>query len=242
MIPVLPLKYMLQRSENQVTGFQQPAGVIWDMDGVLVDTGEWHYQSWVQALAPLSIPYSRDQFRDTFGMNNRATLTHVMGRAPSDAELETVSERKETLFRAGIAGQAVLLPGVLTLLQGLQAAGFRQAIASSAPPENIDTLVDSLHIRPYFAAIIPGSDLPAKPDPAIFLKAAQAVGLPPGCCVVVEDSIAGVGGAKRAGMGCIAVTNTNPAPRLVGADLIVSSLEQVDVPAFLALLAELRQG
>ena len=106
-------------------------------------------------------------------------------------------------------------------LDRLRATGIRQAVASSAPPENINTLVDELGIRAYFEAIVSGYDIPGKPDPAVFLKAASEIDLPPQRCIVVEDAVAGVQAAKRAGMRCIAVTTTNPAHALSDADIVI---------------------
>ncbi len=117
-------------------------------------------------------------------------------------------------------------------LQRLQEAGARQAVASSAPMANITALIDELGLRPYFNAIVPGADLPGKPEPVLFLKAAQALGLQPEDCVVIEDAIAGVAAAKRAGMKCIAVMTTNPAEALSAADLIVEGLDALPEDVF----------
>jgi beta-phosphoglucomutase len=124
--------------------------------------------------------------------------------------LTEISDRKETWFREAVRGHAEPLPGVRDWLERLQNDGVRQGIASSAPLANIDTLVDELGIRDYFDVLVSGVDLPGKPEPALFLKVACLLDMPPACCIVVEDAVAGVEGAKRAGMKCIAVTTTNP--------------------------------
>jgi phosphoglycolate phosphatase-like HAD superfamily hydrolase len=139
-------------------------GVIWDMDGVLVDTGEFHFQAWSQALSEQGIPFSRELFRTTFGMNNAGILEVLLGRTPPPELLAEISDRKEHLFRQAAQGHAQPLPGVLAWLERLKAAGTRQAIASSAPPANIDALVDELSLRGYFDAIASGFDLPGKPN------------------------------------------------------------------------------
>lgn len=210
--------------------------VLWDMDGVLVDTGAWHYQTWAVALAPLGITLTPAQFRATFGMNNHGVLTTLLGAEP-DPELEArIGDAKEAAFRASIRGQARPLLGVMQWLQRLQAAGVRQAVASSAPPENIAVLVDELGLHPYFAALVSATGMPGKPDPAVFLEAARRLGARPDECVVVEDAVAGVTAAKRAGMRCLAVTNTNPAEALAAADLVVDSLAELPQGAFHALI------
>ncbi len=208
------------------------------MDGVLVDSGEFHFQAWSQALSEQGIPFSRELFRTTFGMNNTGILEVLLGRTPAPELLAEISDRKEQLFRQAVRGHVQPLPGVLAWLERLKAAGTRQGIASSAPPANIDALVDELGLRGYFDAIASGFDLPGKPDPTLFLKVARLIGVPPERCVVVEDAIAGVEAARQAGMKCIAVTTTNPAHALNQADVIVQYLDVLPPDTFERLLSE----
>lgn len=205
------------------------------MDGVLVDTAEFHFQAWSQALSEHGIPFTRELFTATFGMNN-ASILQTLRVSPTLRV--SVSDRKEQLFRQAVRGRVQPLPGVLAWLERLEAAGVQQAIASSAPPANIDALVDELGLRDYFDAIASGSDLPGKPDPTLFLEAALLIGVPPERCVVVEDAIAGVKAARRAGMKCIAVTTTNPAHALNEADVIVERLDVLPPDTFERLLSE----
>ncbi len=206
--------------------------VLWDMDGILVDSGELHYQSWLETLTALSIPFDCNKFRSTFGMNNNGILTILLGKPPEADFLEVVSNRKEGLFRELIHGRLQLLPGVLGWLKRLQERGTLQAVASSAPEENIEATVDELKIRQYFSAMISAYSMPGKPDPAVFLEAAQQLVVEPKQCVVVEDAVAGVTAAKKAGMKCIAVSTTHPRSSLSAADIIVDSLEELDLGAF----------
>jgi HAD superfamily hydrolase (TIGR01509 family) len=211
-------------------------GVLWDMDGVLVDTGEFHYQSWVDVLSEYDIPFSREFFRDTFGMNNAGVLSNLLGDRLTPTLLEEIAGRKEWQFREAARGHAQPLPGVCGWLENLQADGFRQGIASSAPPANIDVLVDGLGLRARFDAIVSGFDLPGKPDPTLFFEVARRLGVPPERCIVVEDAVAGVEAAKRAGMKCIAVTTTNPAKVLAAADIVVERLDALPPGTFHRLL------
>jgi HAD superfamily hydrolase (TIGR01509 family) len=212
--------------------------VLWDLDGVLVDTGEFHYQSWVRVLADYGVPFSRESFRQTFGMNNAGILGILLGDRLTPELLAEISERKEGAFRQAVQGQVKPLLGVLTWLERLNADGFRQGIASSAPAANIDVLVDELGIRPYFGVIVSGADLPAKPEPALFLKVASMLGAVPERCIVVEDAVAGVEAAKRAGMKCVAVTTTNPAEALAAADIVVDGLDALPEHTFHHLLSD----
>jgi len=211
---------------------------LWDMDGVLVDTGEFHYQSWIDVLPDYGLEFSREFFRQTFGMNNRGILSLLLGGKLTPKLLAEISQRKEQSFREAVRGHVQPLPGVVDWLERLRAQGFRQAVASSAPPANIDTLVDELGLRDYFDALVSGVDLPGKPEPALFLKVARLLDVPPEYCIVVEDAVAGVEAAKRAGMKCVAVTTTNPAEALTAADVVVERLDALAADAFQRLVAE----
>jgi len=209
--------------------------IIWDMDGVLVNTGEYHYQAWKQTFEELDVPFSKEQFQATFGMNNAGILEIICGeKLPPDQE-QKISEHKEELFREAVKGKAKLLPGIENALKNFSEWNFKQAIASSAPPKNIEVLVKELGIGKYFDAIVSGYDIPGKPDPGVFLKAAQKIGTSPNSCIVIEDAVAGVEGAKNAGMKCIAVTNTNTAEALSKADLIFDSLEGLEQRSLLTI-------
>ena len=214
-----------------------PCGVLWDMDGVLVDTGDYHFRAWVEALRREGFDYTREEFNATFGMDNRGVLTTLLGHPPEPAWLARVADEKEAAFRDAIRGQAQPLPGVVAWLTRLKAAGARQAVASSAPPANIELLIDSLALRAHFDAIVSTWGMPGKPDPAVFLEAARRVAVPPERCVVIEDAVAGVAAARRAGMACIAVTTTNRPEALRSADVIVDSLADLSEEAFAAVLS-----
>jgi beta-phosphoglucomutase len=212
--------------EPYMDGNQQKA-VLWDMDGVLVDTGEFHFQTWSEVLHALNIPFDREVFTRTFGMNNHGVLSIVLGHPVDDAYVDEVGGRKEAAFRRAIVGRVQLMPGVCVWLERLQAKGYRQAVASSAPFENVEALVDALQIRFFFDTLVSAGNMPSKPDPAVFIEAARRVGVPPENCTVVEDAVTGVAAACRAGMRCLAVTNTNPREALSAADLVVDSLEDL---------------
>ena len=212
--------------------------VLWDMDGVLVDTRALHYASWVECLARYGLTYSEQEFRQTFGMNNRGVLSTILGRAPEEAFLAEVSDAKEQLFRKSVQGRARLLPGVLDWLEALRLRSIPMAVASSAPQENIDVLIVELALGGYFRATLSAYDLPGKPDPAVFLLAAQRLGAGAAGCLVIEDGIPGVQAARAAGMKCVGVTNTVTAERLQAADLVLDSLEQLTWEAIGAMFDE----
>lgn len=198
--------------------------VLWDMDGVIVDTYEGHFVSWKQALDEVGQVYDEDIFRRTFGMNNRLIMATVFERELEEEFIQKVSDRKEEIFRRDIKGKVQTLPGVLDWLERFKGLELKQAVASSAPQANIDALLTELKIRDYFQAEAAGATLKGKPDPAVFLLAADLLGVDPRNCLVIEDSIAGVQAAKSAGCQCVAVLTTNQASDLGKADLIVKDL------------------
>ena len=210
--------------------------ILWDMDGVLADSTRLHYLSWVNTFEKRGIEISYEMFTRTFGRNNRAVLTDFLGRPPGEEELEEIAEEKEVWFREHIPGNMDLLPGVMDWLQRFQAWNFKQAVASSAPQENIELQVNSLNIRPFFGGLVSAAKLPGKPDPAVFLEAARRLEIAPADCVVMEDAPAGVRGAKNGGMRCVAVLTTQTASALQGADLIVNRLTDLTQDQVRALL------
>jgi beta-phosphoglucomutase len=213
-------------------------GIIWDLDGVLVDTGEFHFQSWSRTLAQYQIPFERDFFHKTFGMNNSGVLTALLGHPPESQLLSEIGGEKERLFRELIHGQVQPMTGVRNWLDCFAGKLCHQAIGSSAPQANIDALVDEMGIRIYFKAIVSGANMPGKPDPAVFLEAARLLEIPAAKNLVIEDSVAGVEAALRAGMKCVAVLTSHPREALKNAHLVVEHLDELssdDVQRIMAI-------
>jgi beta-phosphoglucomutase len=205
---------------------------IWDVDGTLVDTAELHFRAWEAVCRELGRPFTRADFAATFGRRNPEIIHHLFGDRFDERQVAALGERKEEQYRESARGGVQPLPGVVPLLEGLHRAGFRQAIGSSAPPANLELILGLLGVAGYFDAIVSGEDTQrGKPDPQVFLLAAERLGVAPARCVVLEDAVAGVEAARAAGMKCIAVrfVGHHPAEKLrqSGADLVVDSLEQV---------------
>ncbi len=208
-----------------------PRAVLWDMDGVLVDSAEYHYAAWREALAQEGVDLSYDAFRATFGQRNDTILRHLLGPDLPDSEVARIGDLKESLYRQLVRTHGIApLPGVLDWLARLRDQGWRQAIASAAPRANVDAIVQALGIAHYFGATTSSEDVTrGKPDPQVYLVSAQRLGVPPARCVVVEDAPAGVEGARRAGMRCIGVTSTHPH---LDADLVVAALSELPPDSF----------
>ncbi|MCK5634814.1 MAG: HAD family phosphatase [Anaerolineales bacterium] len=213
-------------------------GLLWDLDGVLIESSRQHLESWTNVLPRFGLTMSKELHEQTFGMNNREILTIMLGEPPEADLLRRISWEKESAFREIIRGTIEPLTGAVELLGQLHSANMRQAIASSAPEENIQVVVDELQIGDYFQALVSGHDLPAKPDPAVFREAARQIGLEPEACVVVEDAVVGIHGAIKAGMHAVGVTTTHPADALQDAKLIVGSLLDLSVEKIVRLLLD----
>jgi len=217
---------------------RRPA-VLWDMDGVIVDTAPYHFKAWQQTFAKLGVKYTRAQFKESFGRRNEAIIPELIGKPVSAKEIAVIARKKEALFRRLARGKIKPFPGAVELLQLLSNNDIKMALVSSTPPRNIDSVLERLEIKGLFQTIISGADVTkGKPDPECFLLAASRLGVEPENCIVIEDSTAGVDAAKSAGMKCIAITNTRPGTRLKKADLVIDTLKAVELKDFEKLLSK----
>ncbi|HSW57346.1 MAG TPA: HAD family phosphatase [Dehalococcoidales bacterium] len=202
--------------------------VIWDMDGVIADTALPHYRSWQFAFHKQGIQFSDEDFQQVFGQRNDLIVKKMMGSEFSQELIDIISEDKETYFRDSVLKDLRPFPGVLDLLQLLSENNIASAVGSSAPLENVEVILKGLKIKQYFQAMVFGLEVKeGKPSPEVFLTAAAKLEVKPANCIVIEDAIAGVMAAKRAGMACIGVTNTHPPAALAAADWVLDSLEKV---------------
>jgi beta-phosphoglucomutase len=213
-------------------------GVIFDLDGVLVDTGWAHKQSWYDLAEKEDFDMSDEFFSSTFGMRNDQIIPMLAQKDVSSEDVDRLSDWKEQRYRELIAEKLTLPPGVGELLNDLKQCGFLLAVGSSAPKANLDLCLDRVRIRDYFDACVTGEEVvEGKPAPETFLKAAGKLGLPPGRCVVVEDAVQGVQAGRAAGMPVVAVTTTRDPSALTAADIIVDGLSELTARDFASLLA-----
>ena len=202
-----------------------PQAILWDLDGTIVDTKDCHFHTWQIALEKHGFSIKRSLFEMNFGRNNMTSLPNYLGFQP-DAELASeIIKHKETLFRQFVQREVTLVPGVEAWLASANRMNIAQAIASSAPMENITDVLKHFSLDTYFKLFVSGVDLPAKPEPDIFLQTASRLGYQPRECLVIEDSVAGVKAAKNAGMMCVAVTTSYQRDKLALADLVVDTFQ-----------------
>jgi beta-phosphoglucomutase len=214
-----------------------PGGVLWDLDGTLVDSAGHHWVAWRETLAAEGRAVEPKDFADSFGKRNDEILRELFGAAIAPDWIERVSEVKEQAYRQRLDEQGLEpLPGAFEWLGRLHEAGWKQALASSAPRPNIDAAFRVLGLEHFLEAVVSADEVGrGKPDPAVFLEAARRLGLAPGRCVVVEDAPAGLEAARRAGMASIGVLSSHHAA--LQADVVVPSLEAIPPGTFEALVS-----
>ena len=213
-------------------------GVIFDLDGVLVDSAWAHCQAWHDLAAKEGLEMSERFFRDTFGMQND-TIIPMLRPGVTEQEMERMGQWKEQRYRELIRSRPELAEGAAALLGDLKAHGFKLAIGSSAPKENVDVFWTATHLDQTMQARVTKEKVrTGKPSPETFLKAAEELALPAGRCAVVEDAVHGVQAGKAAGIPVVAVTTTRSGEELIeaGADRVIDSLAELSAPDFLALL------
>jgi beta-phosphoglucomutase len=219
-----------------MTSSRPAGGVLWDLDGTLIDSAELHYVAWRDALARRGREHTREEFFRGFGRRNDVILREIFGDTMSPEEAAGVADDKEERYRSIVRERGLEpLPGVTEWLTRLKEGGFRQALATSAPARNVTVVITVLGFDRFFDATVSANDVErGKPDPAVFLLAARRIGVAPERCVVVEDTPPGIEGARRAGMKSVGIVSA-PYPELQ-ADIVVPSLTALPTGAIEELL------
>jgi beta-phosphoglucomutase len=211
-----------------------PRAVLWDLDGTLIDSEQYHWLAWRETMAAEGVALTHQQFLATFGLRNDAIIPQWIPGASTE-RIERIAGAKEQLYRRLVReGGLRPLPGAAEWTRRLADEGWRQAIASSAPRENIEAVLAVVGLGSDFQAVVSAEDVTlGKPDPQVFLTAAARLGSPPAQSIVVEDAAAGIEAARRAGMRSIGVSRKGPP---LPADLAVASLADLPPDAFSRLL------
>lgn len=209
--------------------------VIFDMDGVIVDSEAIHIKMKIKTLQEYGIACTREDCLPYFGRSSNAFFKDFIKQSPKKISLEKIVARKHALFLQYLenSGEAAPIDGALELIRELHTAKVPLALASSSVRRNIELFLKKFAVFSYFGVILSGAELKqSKPDPEIYLLAAQKLGLKPCECAVIEDAQAGVIAAKRAGCYCIAYNNPqykNCGQDLSAADIQVTSLKSISV-------------
>jgi beta-phosphoglucomutase len=184
--------------------------VIFDLDGVVVATDEYHYQAWQRLADEEGICFDRALNQRLRGVSRMESLEILLERSPRDyarVERLALADRKNGYYLAFLRAKLTpgdVLPGALKFMEELRTQGVKLALASSS--RNCRAIVERIGLRSYFDATVDGNDIKrGKPHPEVFLLTAERLGIAPGNCVVVEDAGAGVEAALRAGMRVVGV-------------------------------------
>lgn len=225
---------------------KEPRAIIFDFDGVIVDTERLHFEAFRQVLAEEGIPLTwEDYTRIYLAMDDKGCFSMALDRHRRQVTPEVVESligRKARYFHDLVSGSVILFPGVADFIRQA-VARCPLAIASGALRDEIEFLLGKASLRAFFQVVVAAEDVrKGKPDPEAYITALTRLNrlrsdrpLRPSECLVIEDSLHGVAAARAAGMRCLAVANSYMAEELIAADLVVKSLEEADWRAIEAI-------
>ncbi len=215
----------------------QIKALIFDMDGVLVDSEPCHLQAYQELLGRLGHPYTGEDNKEFLGRKDIVILGVLNERYRLDSTPEKLLLEKEAIL-ARLLSTAVPRPGVIKTLQAAQKLGLPIAVASSATLPTIELVVDVLKIRSYFQTLTSGDEVAhGKPAPDVFLLAAERLGVLPENCLVIEDTFNGIKAAKAAGMYCVAIPcEVTRHQDHSAADKLLESMEELELNSFRPLI------
>lgn len=198
-------------------------GIIFDMDGVVVDNHQYHFKAWMAFSERYKFELNAQIYRDKFNGKTNADLFKMIFGDISDTEAKKYADEKEGMYKKLYAEHMRAHTGLLDFLDYLKKQRIKIALGTSAPTENVDFTLDALRLRHYFEVIVDGPQVTiGKPDPQVYKLCAMKLGLEPKDCVVFEDSLAGLESGERAGCRIVGVATSHEAYELkVKTDLII---------------------
>jgi beta-phosphoglucomutase len=211
--------------------------LLFDMNGVVVDDMEFHERAWMAMAMRHGRTLTRDEFRlQMSGRRNRDNIRYVFGGSVTDEQVRSYQVEKEEAYRESFRPHLATLPGLVALFEAARDGGVHVALATSAPIENIDFVLDGLDLRRWFDVVVGEAEVRrAKPDPEIYLTAAARLRVEPAECVVFEDSLAGVASAVAAKMPVVGLTTTHSAEELRDCALVVRDFRGLTIGALAGL-------
>jgi len=205
-------------------------GVIFDVDGVLIDSYTPHFQSWCELAAEIGRSYSEAEFVKGFGRTSRENIIEQWSdRNWTPEEVRQLDDRKEWLYREIIRADFPAMPFAADLIRALHAAGIEVAVGSSGPPENVDLVMEKLGVSEIITCRVTARQVTrGKPDPQVFELAARGLELPASSCCVIEDAPVGIQAAHSAGIICVGLASTGRTrAELASAESVVDSLSEL---------------
>ena len=214
--------------------------VIFDLDGTLLDNNDVHLKAWKQYLKENEKQISDEDFKENIsGRTNKDAIEHIYQKEMTEDEASKYYLEKEEIYRKMYRSDIAPITGLQDFLEELHKHKIAMAIATSGIQVNIDFMFDHVPIKKYFKKIVNSGDVSkGKPDPEIFLKAAEALHIPKENCIVFEDSMAGVQAGKSAGMKVVALTTTHTPEELKEADLVIKDYNEIDFERLMSLQDE----
>ncbi len=202
-----------------MTGPRADAGaVIFDMDGVLIDSGAHHRDAWRLLLGDIGVTPPPDYWRLTIGRPAEEAVPLLLGRAVERAEVVALAQRKRELYTQLAARGMVAIGGAPAFVETLASQAVPRAVGTSASRRDAEAMLTEVGLRRHFEVIVTAEDVQwGKPNPEVYLKAAEGLGRPPKTCLVFEDSLVGVHAARNAGMRVIGVTSSHTGRELLTA-------------------------
>lgn len=204
-------------------------GVIFDVDGVLVDSYEAHFVTWQASAQKHGFDCTEAEFAVAFGRTAREVIRESWDSTLSDEWIRDFEDEKESLYRQMISKEFPAIEGAFELIQALHADQVSMAIGSSGPPLNVQAVVHALKAEEAIRTVITGADVKiGKPNPDVFQQGAAGMQISPERCVVLEDAVPGLQAARAAGMKCVGVVSSGRSrEELADADHLVSDLTEL---------------
>ncbi|MEX6686555.1 HAD family phosphatase [Danxiaibacter flavus] len=216
----------------------KPQAIIFDMDGTLIDNNPYHIMAWQEFYRGLGRELTMEHYKKNMnGKVNREIFEDIFSRKLTTEELADYIDQKESLYRKLYEPHIAPISGLMDLLQSISAENIPMAVATSGLPVNIQFAFDRLSMRHYFEVVVDSTYITrGKPNPEIYLKAAELVKADPAKCVAFEDAIAGIKAAKGAGMRVVALSTTHAREDLGEADLIINDYRDITLAQIKLLL------
>lgn len=216
---------------------QNSLAALFDMDGVIVHTNPYHKKAFKIFLDKHNISISDEELKDhVYGRTNAEIFPYIFKDKYTPEKGEEWADEKEAIFRDLYKKAVEPVSGLLGFLDELQRRKIKTAVGTSAPVENLNFIMDSLGLQHYFDTFLHSADVSeGKPNPEIYLKAADRLNVVPESCVVFEDSVAGVKAGLNAGMKVVAVTTTHTPEEFDGAHLVIEDFDEMTFERLLSL-------
>ncbi len=211
---------------------------IFDMDGTLVDNNPYHFKAWKELFEQYDrVEVTTDLFNEKIsGVPGMVIMRNFFGNDYDEEEMKAMFQEKTVRYRNIYLPSMTPINGLERLLQELKDAGVKLAVASSATTSNIDFVLNNLSLKSMFDTIVDGPRVSKpKPNPQIFLKAADDLGVKPEHCIVFEDSLSGIKAANAAGMKVVGITTSHTADELHPVDMVINDYADVNEHQLAAL-------